>query len=421
MLHSTLLLVALLSLQALAAPHKNAKRTFSVKQRSLPALSPASVLAKAYNKYGWNISDLSLTPVLSPVVSSLPLDLLSSHVKGTGSSGGGATTTSTSDDGEVTATPEENDTEFLAPVSIGGQTLALDFDTGSSDLWVYSTELPANERTGHTAFDPSKSSTFKSSQGSSWSITYGDGSFASGNVGTDVVNIGGASFAGQVVELAENVSSSFIADTNSDGLVGLAFSSLNTVRPVPAKTFFENVMPSLESPLFTAALRHGGGGTYNFGFIDNSQFTGSIAYAPVQSASGFWQFASSGATVGGKAIAGSSGNYIADTGTTLILVAPSIAAAYWSTVPSAKFDNSQGGYTFDCSATLPDFGLAITSTHTATVPGNLVNFAAIGATTCFGGIQGTGGNLMVLGDIFFKSQLVVFDGGNNQLGFAQAA
>lgn len=39
-----------------------------------------------------------------------------------------------SNDGTVTASPEQYDSEYLCPVSIGGQTLNLDFDTGSSDL-----------------------------------------------------------------------------------------------------------------------------------------------------------------------------------------------------------------------------------------------------------------------------------------------
>ena len=37
-------------------------------------------------------------------------------------------------DGSVGATPEQYDAEYLCPVTIGGQTLNLDFDTGSSDL-----------------------------------------------------------------------------------------------------------------------------------------------------------------------------------------------------------------------------------------------------------------------------------------------
>jgi hypothetical protein len=36
--------------------------------------------------------------------------------------------------GEVTASPEENESEYLSPVKIGGQQLNLNFDTGSADL-----------------------------------------------------------------------------------------------------------------------------------------------------------------------------------------------------------------------------------------------------------------------------------------------
>ena len=40
------------------------------------------------------------------------------------------------DDGTVAANPEQYDQAYLEPVTIGGQTLNLDFDTGSSDLYV---------------------------------------------------------------------------------------------------------------------------------------------------------------------------------------------------------------------------------------------------------------------------------------------
>lgn len=38
--------------------------------------------------------------------------------------------------GSATATPESDDEAYLIPVSVGGQTLNLDLDTGSSDLYV---------------------------------------------------------------------------------------------------------------------------------------------------------------------------------------------------------------------------------------------------------------------------------------------
>ena len=68
--------------------------------------------------------------------------------------------------GHVDATDIQNDSEYLAPVSIGTpqQTFNLNFDTGSSDLWLWSTLLPADvksrgQQTGHSIFDPTKSST----------------------------------------------------------------------------------------------------------------------------------------------------------------------------------------------------------------------------------------------------------------------
>lgn len=36
--------------------------------------------------------------------------------------------------GVVTATPEQYDSEYLCPVTVGSSTLNLDFDTGSADL-----------------------------------------------------------------------------------------------------------------------------------------------------------------------------------------------------------------------------------------------------------------------------------------------
>lgn len=89
----------------------------------------------------------------------------------------------------------ESNAEYLATVGIGtpAQNLALDFDTGSADLWVWSTELSSSTRSqygsSHTIFDPSKSSTFKKTSGSTWQIQYGDGSTASGDVGTGMQTV----------------------------------------------------------------------------------------------------------------------------------------------------------------------------------------------------------------------------------------
>ena len=240
---------------------------------------------------------------------------------------------------------------------------------------------------------------------------------------TDTVSVGTTSVPGQAVELATTVSSQFQQDTASDGLLGLAFSSINTVKPDQQQTFFDNAKSSLSSPLFTAVLKHQAPGSYDFGYIDSSKYTGSIAYTPVDSSQGFWSFNSNSYTIGSGSPTSASISGIADTGTTLLLVDDPIVTGYYSSVPSASYDANQGGYTFPCSSTLPDITFNIGG-YSATVSGSLINFAPTDSTgtTCFGGIQSnTGIGQSIFGDIFLKSQFVVFDSNGPQLGFAPQA
>jgi hypothetical protein len=172
----------------------------------------------------------------------------------------------------------------------------------TSKRWVFSTSLSKQTIGQHTAFNPTKSTTFKALAGSTWSISYGDGSGAAGTVGLDTVNIGGATATQQAVELATAVSQSFVSDTNNDGLVGLAFSQLNTVKPTKQKTFFDTIMPQLAMPVFSVDLTNGTTGTYTFGSIDSTRFTGSLTSIPINSSSGFWQVASGSFQVGDQTI-----------------------------------------------------------------------------------------------------------------------
>lgn len=289
------------------------------------------------------------------------------------------TTAAAAGTGLVAATPETGDIEYLAPVSIGGQTLNLDFDSGSSDLWVFNTQLPSASSAGHTLYDPTKSTTLKMIQGATFNIGYGDGSGAAGNVGTDTVNIGGATVTEQAIEMATAVSQSFTSDTNNNGLVGLAYSKLNTVKPQQQKTFFDNVMPSLAMPVFTADLRKASVGAYTFGDIDATKFNGTMAWIPVNTTQGFWQFSSTKFAVGTGAAQAANpvGQAIADTGTTLIIADPTVVNGYYSQVPSAQNNAQAGGVTVDCDATLPDLMLDVGGGYMARVKGSDINYAQV--------------------------------------------
>ncbi|KAL2129439.1 hypothetical protein VTI74DRAFT_7813 [Chaetomium olivicolor] len=304
--------------------------------------------------------------------------------------------------GSAEATPESNDVEYLTPVSIGTpeQVLNLDFDTGSSDLWVFSSETSQSQVKGQTVYSPNKSTTAKKLEGYSWQISYGDGSSSSGDVYTDTVSVGGLAVSSQAVEAAKKVSSEFTSDANNDGLFGLGFSEINTVEPVPQKTFFDNAMSSLDAPVFTADLRAGSPGRYNFGFIDSKAYTGNL-------------------TLKSTTIKG-----IADTGTSLFLLPSSVVTAYYGQISGAKYDTTQGGYTLPCSASPPSLSFGVGNNGAnITVPGNYIKYAPTSSsgTTCFGGIQpDTDIGFAIFGDVALKAAFVVFDGtrGKEQLGWA---
>lgn len=138
------------------------------------------------------------------------------------------------------------------------------------------------------------------------------------------------------VEIATKVSSSFVSDTANDGLVGLAFSSINTVSPTAQKTFYDNAKSSLSKGVFTADLKYHAAGTYDFGVIDSSKYTGSITYVDVDSSQGFWGFTGTGYAVGSGSFKSSSIDTIADTGTTLIYAPDAVVKAYYAQVSGSS-------------------------------------------------------------------------------------
>ncbi|KAK5117588.1 hypothetical protein LTR62_005010 [Meristemomyces frigidus] len=345
-----------------------------------------------------------------------------------------AKTDASGQSGDVPATDVEQNSEYLCPVAIGtpAQTLTLDFDTGSADLWVFSTSLPAADQnasgTTHTLFDPSKSSTWQASSGSTWNISYGDGSSASGTVGTDNISLSGLVVQNQAVELATTLSTSF-ASGAGDGLLGLAWGSINTVTPTQVATPVENMITQQDIPqnaeLFTAWLGNTTDNSfYTFGFIDQTALGGATpAYTAIDNSQGFWQFPSTTAVVNGNTIQRSGNTSIADTGTTLCLVDDALCQAFYGQIQGAKQDTQQQGWVFPTTAAsaLPSIQLAIGDTYFTVNPEDIA-FQDLGNGTTYGGIQSRGSmNMDIYGDVFLRSVYAIFDQGNTRFGCVQRA
>lgn len=275
----------------------------TVRPRAGPGGSMAVKVRPRAATYGYKHPALAMAKAVNKYNASMPahLDAIVKSYRGTSTVRSGATKRG---EGSATTTPEAYDEAYITNIKVGtpAQTLPMDFDTGSSDLWVFSSETSSSEVNGQKTYDISSSSTASKMTGASWKISYGDGSSSSGNVYTDVVSIGNISVTGQAVESATSVSTSFTSDSSSSGLVGLAMSTLNTVSPTAQKTFFDNAKSQLSAALFTADLKHDTAGTYTFGALDSSSYTGTIFYADLfnssASLSGYWTFQSSGYAVG---------------------------------------------------------------------------------------------------------------------------
>lgn len=466
-----------------------------------------------------------------------------------------------SEEGTVSTSPTESDSEYITTISVGtpAQNLPMDFDTGSSDLWVMGPTISGASKT----YNPSDSSSATQMTGSTWSISYGDGSSSSGNVYKDTVTIGNLTVSDQAVEVATTVSSEFTQDDSMSGLVGLAMSSLNTVKPTAQQTWFDNIKSSLASGVFTADLNHEKAGTYGFGFIDESAYTGTMYYADLVTSGnygGYWTFAASGYAVGGGSSTtsgsgssssgtssssgssatgssgsgssgtgtssssgssstggygsygggGYSGGYgggsdgsdsdsgsdifgtstsdssssdstsdsssdssglgslgdlisslesgfgssgfgfrgkkerkavaatktttpkrsvtltdtaitgIADTGTTLAMLPDAVVSAYYAQVSGAEESQTEGGWVFPCTATLPSFTFGVGEGQ-ITIPADYMNYMEVDSSgsSCYGGIQSDADiGMAIFGDIALKAAYVVFDSENSRVGWA---
>lgn len=196
--------------------------------------------------------------------------------------------------------------------------------------------------------------------------------FGTSGTVTETVDIGGVVVTKQIVMLSNDAS----GDSN---VVGLVYAGTN---------FYTNaVAEGVIAPVFTADLSKGAPGQYNFGYIDSSEYKGSITYATVKTANGFWEFTSNGYAVGAAAFVTLAIDAIVDTGTTLLYLPQSVCTAYYKQVPGAAYDNAEGGYTFPCSSTLPNLSLGV-GTYKAVVPGSYLNYAPLdtGSATLLWGL-----------------------------------
>ncbi|KAI9779382.1 MAG: hypothetical protein M1816_003585 [Peltula sp. TS41687] len=271
---------------------------------------------------------------------------------------------------EVPAISDSNELIYKMPTLVGDEQLMLQLDTGSSGLALSSavlgSEVPPEKVAGQTVFD---SKLFKKIPDVKFRFDYQGGDWLTGNTGYTQIGIGGVVLPNEMINVATDVGNQQLAD----GLIGMSVGSLlvEGQKPQP-NVFLENLMRSLDRPVFAANLHPGGPSTYQFGFFNREKFKpGRNAIVRVDPSQGQWQFESPGAIVGNQRIKGPMPSLV-DTGSSLLRLQQRTVTAYHAMVPGAYVNAAAGGYLIPCNAKLPALKIMLTDSYTADIPSNLI-------------------------------------------------
>ncbi|KAJ7701588.1 acid protease [Mycena rosella] len=322
-----------------------------------------------------------------------------------------------------TLTDEKNDVEWAGTISIGtpAQQFLIDFDTGSSDLWVPSSSCNGTSCSSKSKFVAASSSTATKKNGT-FAIFYGDGSTVTGPVFTDTVTVAGVKASDQYFSPVTTLSASF-TDDPVDGILGLAFPAISNLN---------------KNPFFNTASKDGTVDANQFGFFlasNNSElylggtnankFSGNIEYHTVNKSTGFWQIPNARAKVG-STTAVSGFETIIDSGTTIMYGPPAAVKEIYAKVKgSAVFDSTNGYYSFPCNST-PEIAFNWGGADWVISTDNInLGTTEDGSKLCVGALagqdMGLGDDVWLLGDSFMKNVYTAFDFDQGAVGFAELA
>jgi len=309
--------------------------------------------------------------------------------------------------------------QYFGVIELGNppQQFEVVFDTGSSNLWVPSSDCQKS-CSAHSRYDSSESISFEEI-GSRVLMSYGSGSVA-GILSEDTLIIAGIKVPNQVfaeVIDAEALQPLF-ARGHFDGVLGLAFDALSVDS---VKSPMDNLIELglIKEPVFAFYLGNSGPGELVIGGTDPKHYTGEIQYVPLSSAT-YWKVELEEMLVDGKS-ATSTRAAIVDSGTSLIIGPYTEVEAIAKTVGAMPMPG--GMFVVKCESKFPDIDLKIGGV-TYTLEGKDYILQEDGG--CLFAMQGMtfqteSGSLWILGDVFMRKYYTVFNFKEKTLGFALAA
>jgi saccharopepsin len=314
--------------------------------------------------------------------------------------------------------------QYFSEISLGtpAQTFKVVLDTGSSNLWVPSTECSSIACYLHNKYDSSASSTYKPN-GSEFDIRYGSGSL-SGFVSQDKLKIGDLSIKRQDFAEATSEPGLAFAFGRFDGILGLGYDAISVNRIVPP---FYNMLNQklIDEPVFSFYLtdsgQDGDGSEATFGGINYDRFTGDLTTIPLRRKA-YWEVELNAITFGDDTAELEDTGVILDTGTSLIALPSTLAELLNKEIGASKSWNGQ--YTVDCAKrdSLPDLTVTLTGYNFTIGPYDYILEVQGSCISTFMGIDFPEpvGPLAILGDAFLRKWYSVYDLGSNTVGLAEA-
>lgn len=220
-----------------------------------------------------------------------------------------------------------SDLPDFSEISLGTppQTFKVVLDTGSSNLWVPSSECNSIACFLHSKYDSSSSSTYKKN-GTEFSIRYGSGSL-SGFVSRDTLQIGDLKIEKQDFAEATSEPGLAFAFGRFDGILGLGYDTISVDKMVPP---FYNMLNQklLDEPKFAFYLgdsnKEGDDSEATFGGVDKSHYTGEMINIPLRRKA-YWEVDLDAIAFGNNVAELENTGVILDTGTSLIALPSTLA------------------------------------------------------------------------------------------------
>jgi saccharopepsin len=206
-------------------------------------------------------------------------------------------------------------------VGTPAQTFKVVMDTGSSNLWVPSSQCTSIACYLHQKYDHDSSSSYKKN-GSTFEIQYGSGA-VSGFISQDTVTLGDLTIKDQLLAEVTNEPGLAFAFGRFDGILGLGYDTIS-VNKIPPPFYSLVDQKLLDEPVFAFYLGDASETSEAvFGGIDESHYTGKITTIPLRRKA-YWEVTLDSLTFGGETADMDMGA-ILDTGTSLLALPSTIA------------------------------------------------------------------------------------------------